>query len=144
MSISPLENKPEVLERIGLFVVLFGLIDLRLGLEFYFIVSQQNAEHAPVLDFLSSQDFSMKVKTLKSILGGTLYKELIEINKFRNFVVHGQFGMNSLDEISLTKQKRNTREYDSMKIDIKTLNNYIKREKQVLQSLHERSKKSGE
>ena len=40
--VSPLEKHPEILEKIGLFVVLFNLIDGRLNLEFYYLLDQKN------------------------------------------------------------------------------------------------------
>lgn len=134
--ISPLESNPKMLEKIGLFVVLFSGIEFRLSLEFYWVINQRNTQLASVLDFLSSQDFSKKLDMLKLILGDVLYKKIFKINEFRNFIAHGMFGVNSLETVSITKQIRNTRKYKSVELNKTTLDKYIGEEREILSLLH--------
>ncbi len=133
---SPLEDNPKILEKTGLFIVLFSQIETMLGLQFYFMIDQQNDNQRNVLDYLSTQDVSKKIDLLKPILGDDQYEKVKTLNIFRNFIAHGLFGIDSAGNISVTKQKRNTRKYDSMKLDHATLDMYIKEERDVMVSIH--------
>ncbi len=133
---SPLEDSPELLQEIGRFIVLFNLIDHELLLQFYYVISQINDTYRPILDFLCSQQFLKKIDILKNMLGEELYKELFEINEFRNYMGHGIYGMNSSGEVSNTKRSRNG------KYDIKTLTKEIvieeiNKEKKILNKFYQ-------
>ncbi|MDB4983973.1 MAG: hypothetical protein JWM20_152 [Patescibacteria group bacterium] len=140
---SPLEQKPKVLELIGLFIVLFNGIDSRLGTEFYWILDQTDRKKRPILDFLETQQTSSKIEILKEILGPDLYKELGELNKFRNQLCHGMYGVNlATGEISNTKRlkkpakKSKTPYFKIESINEKILEKYIERERSVLQEFY--------
>ena len=132
---SPLEENPKVLEKIGLFIVLFNLIDSSLSIEFVYIIKQSDQKVRPILDFLSSQQISFKLKILENFTGNNICSEIREINEFRNHISHGTYGKNSLGSISNTKRNRKGR-YINLTLDEKILDKYIKREREVLNKFH--------
>lgn len=136
---SPLEERPKILEKIGLFIVLFNIIDFRLGYEFYSIIDQSDKKKRAILTFLETRDFSAKLSMLEQILGKDLYSKIKGINEVRNTLTHGMYGENkSSGDISATKRTKQTGEYVSIeKLTEKKLNSYIKEEREILASLHE-------
>lgn len=135
---SPLENKPKILEKIGLFIVLFNLIDTRLGIEFYYLVNQSDTKKRPVLDFLIAQDFAKRLDMLKLILGDDLYHKIKRINEFRTFIVHGFYEMDSSEKISITKIKRGAGKYHSVDdLSEDVLDKHIQNERGIFVSFHE-------
>lgn len=142
--VSPLENEPEILRLIGLFIVIFNNIESRLGLEFYYIINQTDIQKRPILDFLETQQTLKKIELLENILDTQLVNELKQINNFRNQLCHGMYGVNmSSGEISNTKRlkkpkkKSKTPYFKIERITEKILNDYINRERSVLQKFHE-------
>jgi Trp operon repressor len=134
---SPLEQKPEILERIGLFIVLFNGIDSRLGTEFYFVINQTEAHKRPILTYLETQDFSKKLDMLKLIIGDDLYTKIKVINEFRNFIAHGVYGMDSTGKMSIAKITRGNGKYHSIDdLDKDLLDEYIEKEREALDLLH--------
>jgi hypothetical protein len=142
---SPLEEKPEILKLIGLFLVLFNNIDNCLGSEFHLIINQTDSKKRPILDFLITQQTSQKIEILKEVLGINLTKELKELNNFRNQICHGMYGMNSIGEISnikrlkKRKEKSKTPYFEIESISEEKLEKYIERERVILQKFHELS-----
>lgn len=133
---SPLEDKPEILQEIGRFIVLFNLIDNELSLRFYYVINQTNEKHKPILDFLSSQFFSQKLEVVKNILGNDLYKEIYDLNEFRNHLGHGMYGMNSVGEVSSTKRNKSGK-YSTKPISKEILEKEILKEREVLKKFYE-------
>lgn len=134
---SPLEDNPKVLEKIGLFIVLFNLIDSDLSIEFIYIISQIDPRVRPILDFLCSQQISIKLQILKNFTGDDLCSEINEINEFRNCISHGTYGKNSSSG-SLSNIKRNRKgKYSSMLLDEIILDKYIEREREVLNKFYQ-------
>lgn len=143
---SPLEKQPKLLEKIGLFIVLFNLIDNRLNFEFYFLLNQKDLHERPLIDFLSSQRFSQKLDLLKISIGDILYKEIKEINDFRNFIAHGTYGEEVVftesgatvpsGKVSVTKLGSKAK-YQSCDLNEQIISEYIEKERQVLKSMHE-------
>ena len=139
MIISPLEGNPKILEKIGLFIVLFNLIDTRLSTEFHFVINQNDDKKRPILNFLISQEFQNKLDILKLILGDVLYQKINQTDKFRNFIAHSAYGVRegSLEEVHLSKIKRGTGKYHSIPITETSLDEKIKEEREILESLHQ-------
>jgi Trp operon repressor len=134
---SPLEDKPEILQKIGLFIVLFNGIDARLGIEFYYIINQTEAHKRPILTFLETQDFSKKLDMLKLILGEDLYEKIKTINEFRNFIAHGLYGMDSTGKMSIAKITKGNGKYRSIDdLDSEFLDEYISKEREALNLIH--------
>ena len=134
---SPLEDNLKVLEKIGLFIVLFNLIDNNLSIEFVYIINQNNPKTKEVLNFLCSQQISKKLEILKDFTGGTFCSEINTINKFRNHISHGLYGKNSSSGfISNTKRNKNGK-YVSVHLDEKILDKYIERERKVLNQFNQ-------
>ena len=133
---SPLEDKPEILKRIGLFIVLFNGIDSRLGIEFYYIINQTEPHKRPILTFLETQDFSKKLDMLELILGKELYAKIKTINEFRNFVAHGLYGMDSSGKMSIAKITKGNGKYRNIDdLDESLLDEYIEKEREILNLL---------
>jgi len=134
---SPLEDNPKVLEKIGKFIVLFNLIDSGLSIEFIYIISQIDPKVRPILDFLCSQQISIKLQILKNFTGDDICSEIDNINEFRNHISHGTYGKNSLSG-SLSNTKRNRKgKYTNIPLDEKILDKYIEREREVLNKFHQ-------
>lgn len=131
---SPLEERPEVLEKIGLFIVLFNTIDLYLSKEFNFLI-RRSAETQQALNFLETQDFLKKITLLKVVLGEALFKKILKVNDFRIFIAHGMYGMDSSGEITLIKQKRDSSEYEDRLLMSEIITN-IEKEREILKLLH--------
>ena len=134
---SPLEDYPNILGRIGLFIVLFNGIDAMLNNELYFITNQEGGKKKPILDNLLSQDFSKRLDMLRIILGDTLYFKIKNINEFRNFITHGTYGLNSIKGISISKMKRYTGKYHSKSLNEEIINKHIDNEREAMDSLYE-------
>lgn len=133
---SPLEETPKVLEKIGLFIVLFNLIDSNLTTEFVYLINQTNPQTRPILDFLNSQQISLKYKILEKFTGEKLCKEIEALNNFRNYLSHGSYGVNmATKKISTTKLNR-AGKYENKTIDEKILDEYILRIREVLGEFH--------
>jgi len=132
---SPLEENPKILEKIGLFTVLFNLIDSNLSMEFYYILNQNNIKTKLVLDFLYSQQVSIKLQILQNFTGENFCSEIKEINDFRNCISHGIYGRTSLGVISNTKRNRDGK-YISKSITEEILDEYIQKEREILNTFH--------
>jgi hypothetical protein len=145
--VSPLEKHPEILEKIGLFVVLFNLIDGRLNNEFYYLLDQRKKRQKTLIDFLSSQRFSQKLDLLQDSIGDALYKEVKEINEFRNFIAHGTYGEEVLitkarplvpsGRISVTKLGQGGKKYHSRDLSVTLIGEYIEKERKILKAMYE-------
>ena len=133
---SPLEDNPKVLEKIGLFIVLFNLIDTDLSIEFVHIINQLDQKLRPILDFLSSQSISIKIQILENFTGSGICSEIKEINDFRNHIGHGTYGKNSLGSISNTKRSRGGK-YATLPLNEKILDEYIEREREILNKFYQ-------
>ncbi len=134
---SPLEDNRKILEKIGQFVVLFNLIDTNLSIEFVYIISQVDLKLRSILDFLYSQQISIKLQILKDFTGNDLCKEINEINNFRNHISHGTYGKNlSSGLLSNTKRTRKGK-YTNILLNEEILNKYIEREREVLNKFHQ-------
>lgn len=134
---SPLEDHPEVLEKIGLFIVLFNLIDSSLSTEFVYIISQVDPKVRLILDFLYSQQISTKLRILKNFTGNDICLEIDEINDFRNHISHGTYGKN-LSSGSISNSKRTRKgKYTNIPLDKKILDKYIERERKVLNQFYQ-------
>lgn len=132
---SPLEENPEILQKVGLFIALFNLIEDRLNYEFYFLFNQSDKNTRPSLDFLTSQIISSKVKLLKNFTGKDLCEEIEQINNFRNHISHGLYGKDFKGYISNTKRGKKGN-YTTIALDEKVLDEYIARERAVLKKFH--------
>lgn len=132
---SPLEDKPEILEAIGKFTVLHNGIDESLNTQFYFIVDQQDGKKRPVLDYLCSRDFAVKVDLLKNILGEKLVKELYKINDFRVVLSHGIYGMSSDGSITTSKRQKSGT-FTNTDLNLDQINKFIERQRAIIQELH--------
>ncbi len=135
---SPVEDNQKILEKIGLFTVLFNSLDSTLSMEFFYIVNQSEPNMQPVLDFLRAQTVSTRCEILKNFTGEKLCDEIKEINNFRNFLSHGMYGVNSVTkQVSSIKLKGRTGKYDVQVLDEKLLDKYIGRIREVLNSFHQ-------
>jgi hypothetical protein len=139
--VSPLEEDQKILEKIGLFTVLFNLIEDNLSMEFVYIINQTNQEFKLILDFLYSQQIFTKLNILKNFTGNDICSKIIKINDFRNHLSHGVYGKNSSGFISnsnfISNSKR-TKEggYKDLLLDEKILDDFIKRERDILNEFH--------
>lgn len=135
---SPLEDQPKVLQKIGLFIVLFNLIDGRLGTEFYYVINQQDGKKRLILSFLETLDVIVKVNMLRPILGEKIYKKIAKLNEFRVFIAHGSYGVQrGSQEVSMSKMKRPTGKYHHKALSELILDEQIEAEREVLSLLHE-------
>ena len=124
---SPLEENTKLLEKIGLFIVLFNSIDSSLGVEFFYIINQTKPKLRPILDFLCSQSISIKTDILKEFTGNDICWEIEGINIFRNYISHGVYGKNAgSGEISNSKKNRKGK-YNSIPLNEEILDKYIER-----------------
>jgi len=133
---STLEDYPKLLEKVGLFIVLFNAIDSMLNTEFYFKIDQTNDKTRPILDNLISQDFSKKLDMLEIILGNDLYLKIKDLNDFRNFIAHGMYGVNELKGISISKRKRYSGKYENISLNEEIINKHVDSEREVMDSIY--------
>lgn len=126
---SQLEDKPEVLNLIGLFIVLFNLIDARLSIELELFIGNKNGR-------LSSLSTSHKLKLLKEERNLDLYKRVDELNEFRNQICHGIYSVN--DSGGIQNTKRNKYGLVRKEINKKIMELYIIRERAILRHFHTR------
>ena len=133
---SPLEEHPKILEKIGLFIVLFNIIDTLLNVRFYFIIIQTDKKNQPIMNNLISQDFSRKLDALENVLGEEIHSIIKDINEFRNFIAHGSYGMNELKGMSITKVKRYTGKYQSVTLSEKIMDEHIENERKTVNEIY--------
>lgn len=81
---------------------------------------------------------------LKPILGQDLYSKIKEINAFRNFIAHGNFGMTMGEskKMSITKRVRShkgeaKKYFDITPLDKEIIDKKIKDERAILNALYE-------
>jgi|GEM_PF-3767985 len=113
----------------------------------FFPVSTFWGTDQALIDFLSSQRFSQKLDLLQDSIGDVLYKEVKEINEFRNFIAHGTYGEEVLvtevvplvpsGRMSVTKLGRGGKRYSSRDLNLGILDEHIERERKILKAMHE-------
>jgi hypothetical protein len=133
---SPLEDYPKILEKIGLFIVLFNGIDSFLDTQFYSIVSQTDPRTKPIIDNLISQNFFKKLEVLENVLGEELHEKIKDLNDFRNFIAHGMYGVNGLEQISISKQKRYSGKYENISLSEEIIEKHIEEERSAMNGLY--------
>lgn len=132
---SPLEENPIILQKIGLFIVLFNNIESSVNTEFFFLVNQSDKNTKPLLDFLVSQIISIKLKLLINFTGNSLCEEIEKLNDFRNHIGHGLYGKDLKGLISNAKRNRSGN-YSTIPLSEEILDRYIERERKVLEKFH--------
>jgi hypothetical protein len=135
---SPLEKNPKLLEKIGLYIVLFNLIDVLLGIQFYYIIDQTKNNNKKVINYLQTLDYNKKVDILSPNFSKKLSTGLKDINNFRVKLAHSVYGSSDDSSIfSIIKINKGSARHEIMNIDETILEKEIQKLRGILKDIQQ-------